>query len=111
METRRRFKQISRLTTTDLLVAKMNCTKRNARYKALKLALVALTGIFVTQIAKMLFDASKVMDYLDYLSIPLTFYCVFGYLFLNSLEASITAQKELICDLLALRMNRTGRKS
>ncbi len=109
MDNRSMFREISRLRTTDLLIAKMDCTRRIALFKSLKLGLLGLLGIFVGQVTKSLF-AAQAMSVMDYLSVPLALYCVIGYLILDALGASSTAQKELICDLLALRMSRTGKK-
>ena len=110
MDNRRMFREISRLRTTDLLIAKMDCTRRIALFKSLKLGLLGLLGIFVGHVAKSLL-ATQAMSWIDYLSVSLAMYCVIGYLVLDALEASSTALKELICDLLALRMSRTGKKS
>jgi hypothetical protein len=109
MDNRNVFRQISRLSTTDLLITKIDCTERVAKFKSLKFGLLSLLGIFVGQIAKSLY-AAQVMSMMDYLSMILSLYCVTGYLILDALEASSTAQKELICDLLILRMSRTGKK-
>lgn len=104
------FKEISRLRTSDLLITKMDCTKRISLYKSLKHGLIGLLGIFVGQVVKTTF-AEQAISMMDFISILAALYCVVGYLILDALEASTTAQKELICDMLALRMSRTGKKS
>lgn len=104
------FREISRLRTTDLLITKMDCTRRIALFKSLRLGLLGLLGIFVGHVAKSLFDV-QAMSWVGYLSASLVLYCVVGYLILDALEAGSNALKELICDLLALRMSRTGKKS
>ena len=103
------YKEISRLRTSDLLVTKMDCTKRMSLYKSLKHGLIGLMGIFVGQVVKTTF-ADQAMSMMDYVSILSGLYCVVGYLILDTLEASTAAQKELICDVLALRTSRTGKK-
>ncbi|WP_444928344.1 hypothetical protein ACJJI4_23825 (plasmid) [Microbulbifer sp. TRSA002] len=109
MDNRIMFREISRLRTTDLLIAKMDCIRRIALFKSLKLGLLGLLGIFVGQVAKSLF-AAQAMSMMDYLSVALALYCVIGYLILDALEASSTAQEKLVCDLLTLRMSRTGKR-
>ncbi|QFT57111.1 hypothetical protein [Microbulbifer sp. THAF38] len=109
MDNRIMFREISRLRTTDLLIAKMDCIRRIALFKSLKLGLLGLLGIFVGQVAKSLF-AAQAMSMMDYLSVALALYCVIGYLILDALEAGSTAQEKLICDLLTLRMSRTGKR-
>lgn len=109
MDNRLIFTQVSRLRTKDLLIAKMDCSKRVALFKSLKLGLLGLLGIFVGQVAKSLF-AAQPMSIMDYVAAIFTLYSVIGYLILDALEATSTAQKELIYDLLALRLSRTGKK-
>lgn len=110
MENRIMHMEISRLRTTDLLITKMDCTRRSALFKSLKLGLVGLLGIFVGQIAKTLYTA-QVFGIIDFMSVPLSVYCVLGYLAFDSLEARSVAQKELINDILSIRLSRTGKKS
>ena len=105
------FKAISKLRTKDLLIAKMDCTKRITLFKSLKLGLLGLLGIFVGQIATSLFTVQADWSWMTVVSIPLALYCAIGYLVLDSLEAGQLAIKELINDLLALRMSKTGKKS
>ena len=110
MNNRKIFREISRLRTKDLLITKMDCTRQIALFRSLKLGLIGLLGIFVSQIAKTIY-AAKVLSMMDYVSVPLALYCVTGFLICNQLEANFTAQKELICDLLSIRMNNSGKKS
>lgn len=110
METRKLFREISRLRTTDLLITKMDCTRRVYLFKSLKLGLLGLLGIFIGQIAKTLL-AGQEMTTIDVISSFLAIYCVIGYLIFDSHESNYTALKELICDLLAIRSSRTGKKS
>ena len=70
MDNRRMFREISRLRTTDLLIAKMDCTRRIALFKSLKLGLLGLLGIFVGHVAKSLL-AAQAMSWIDYLSVSL----------------------------------------
>ena len=111
MDNRICFNEVSRLRTTDLLIAKMICTRKLSQYRALKLASVTLLGIFGSHIAKVLYATTGVMGIMEHVSIVLGLYCGFGFLLFNYREANATARKELICDLLSLRMNRAGGKS
>lgn len=110
MDNRIMFREVSRLRTTDLLITKIGRTRRIALFKSLKLGLLGLLGIFVGHIAKSILS-EPVMSWMDYLSVLLAMYCVIGYLVFDSFEARSIAQKELVCDLLALRMSNTRRKA
>lgn len=107
MENRIMFREISRLRTTDLLISKMDCTRRVALYKSLKLGFLGLLGIFVGQLAKVLY-AAQAMGIIEFISVPLAAYCLVGYFVFDSLGARSVAQKELINDMLTLRMSRTA---
>lgn len=110
MNNRLVFKDTARLRTRDLLIAKMECTTRIALFKTLKSGFLGLLGLFIAQIAKSLF-AIQALSWIEYVSLGLALYCVGCYLVFDTLEASLAAQKELICDLLTLRMSRTGKKT
>ena len=109
MKNRRKFKEISKLKTSDLLVSKMDCIESIALYKSLKLGLIGLIGIFVGQIVNTMYAGTS-LQIIDYVSAILVILFVVEYLFVNTLEARSASQKELICDLLTLRMSRTGKK-
>ena len=110
MKNRGKFKEICRLRTSDLMVSKMDCIERIALFKSLKLGLIGLLGIFVGQIVKTIY-ANQEMLLADYVSAVFVVLCVIEYLLINTLDARSASQKELICDLLAIRLSRTGKKS
>jgi len=110
MKNRSKFKEISRLRTSDLLVSKMSCTENVAWLQSFKLGLIGLLGMFLGQIAKTMYTHQD-FTFADYLSVVFMIFCVIEYLLLNALEARSTAKKELINDLLAIRISRTGKKS
>ena len=110
MKIRRKLIEISRLRTTDLLSSKMDCSERVSFFKSLKLGLIGLIGIFVGHIVNTIY-ANQAMSMADYVSAAFIVLCVIEYMLINTLEARSASQKELICDLLALRMSRTGKKS
>ncbi|MEH6473829.1 MAG: hypothetical protein V7752_21620 [Halopseudomonas sp.] len=110
MKNRTMLKELSRLRTSDLLVSKMDCTKSIARLKSIQQALIGLLGLLIGSLAKVLLTAPETMGLINYVSIGLVLYCVIGYWIVNGLGANSAARKELICDLLTLRMNRTGKK-
>jgi hypothetical protein len=87
----------------------MDCTKSISLFKTLKLGFLGLLGIFVGHVAKSFLETQTV-SLLDYGTIVLIVYCVACYLTFDALESSSMAKKELICDLLTLRMNVAGRK-
>jgi len=109
MKNRRKFKEISKLRTTDLLILKMNSCESIMLYKSLKLGLIGLIGIFVGQIVNTMY-AGTALQIVDFISAILVVLFVVEYLFVNTLEACTASQKELICDLLTLRMSMTGKK-
>ena len=109
MKNRRKFKEICRLRTSDLMVSKMDCIESIALLKSLKLGLIGLIGIFVGQIVNTIY-AGHSLQVADYVSAILVVFFVVEYLFVNTLEARSASQKELICDLLTLRMSMTGKK-
>ncbi|PVZ64542.1 hypothetical protein [Pelagibaculum spongiae] len=110
MDNRTMYKEISRLSTSDLLVFKMDYTRSIFLFKSLKLGLVGLSGIFVGHIIKPLISG-QALAWVEYISAVLALYCVSGHLILDAWESSATALKELIVDLLAIRMSRAGKKS
>lgn len=110
MKNRRKFKEICRLRTSDLMIFKMDCIERISLFRSLKLGLIGLLGIIVGQIVKAVY-INQTLLLVDYISIVFFVFFVIKYLFINTLEARSASQKELICDLLALRMSRTGKKS
>lgn len=110
MKNRRKFNEICRLRTSDLMVSKMDCIERISFFKSLKLGLIGLIGIFVGHIVNTIY-ANQAMSMADYISAAFIVVCVIEYLLINTLEARSASQKELICDLLALRMSRAGKKS
>ena len=109
MNYRKLFHEINRLSTKDLYIYKMECTSKIALFKSLKNGFLGLLALFIAQIAKTLF-ALQILSWIEYVSVGLSLYCVICYLLFDAFEASSTAQKELICDLLALRISRTGKK-
>lgn len=110
MKSKTLFSDISRLKTTDLLIAKVNCTKRGSLYRSIKLGLVGGLGILVTQMAHELFSALP-MTVVGLSFMPLSAYSVVGYLIVDALEAETLARKELINDILTLRSNKAKRRS
>lgn len=110
MDSKTIFRCLSRLRTSDLMVAKIDCTRRIALFRAIKFGLIAVLSVFFSQIAKMIYD-DVTMDLWDMLTIPFTAYCMATVLVVNAYEAVLVARKELINDLLTLRMSRAGKGS
>ena len=104
------LKKFSREKTSKLLVHKMHCSEKVAIYKSIKLGFLGMGGICIAQVVKMLYDG-KVFDWLDWASIPFGLYSIIWYLIFTLWEIEASATKELINDLLAIRLNRSGRKS
>ncbi len=103
------LRELNRLTTTKLLAEKVVCTVKMSVYKLIEFTLLGITGGFAGLVMPKLFDGSMVWD------VPAM---VFGLIALYTGIFAVIARvnhghqlgkKELIIDLLAYRMNRTGR--
>jgi len=110
MDIQNSYKKISRLRTTDLLISKMDCNINISILKSLKPGLIGLIGVFAGQIVSMIYTGRSMMSS-DFASAFLVVYCVIAYSVVTALEARAITRKELICDLLAIRMSRTAAKS
>jgi hypothetical protein len=92
------------------MILKMDCIEEIALFRSFKLGLIGFMGVFVGQVVRTIY-ANQGMLLADYISAVFAVLCIVYYLVFNLLEARSASQKELICDLLALRMNKTGKKS
>lgn len=107
MDNRKMFREISRLRTSDLLIAKMAATRRIALFNSLKLGFLGLLGVFVGQIVKAVFSVQAVHP-IDVFAAVFAVCSVVMYMLFDGLEAASSAQKELICELLAIRSSKAS---
>lgn len=105
MDNHKIFSQLSRLHTSDLLIAKMECIKEIALYKSLRLGFLGLMSIFVGHLAKVVL-ATQAVSWIEWSAALLVMLCLAGYWILDELEASEHAKKALVDDLILYRINK-----
>tara|TARA_R110001592_G_scaffold221139_2_gene475800 strand:+ start:10008 stop:10403 length:396 start_codon:yes stop_codon:yes gene_type:complete len=103
------LRELNRLTTTMLLAEKVVCTVKISVYRLIELALLGITGGFAGLVMPKLFDGSMIWD-----TQAMIFGCIAVYTGIMAVIARFNhghqlGKKELIIDLLAYRMNRTGK--
>lgn len=103
------FSEISRHRTKELMILKMGLYTEVAMFRSMKTCLLGLITLFVSQLASTYFSG-KPMTSTHAISVVASMVCIVKYVIVDRELASGTAQIELIKDLLALRMNRTGKR-
>jgi hypothetical protein len=101
------YEKTNRMTTTELLIAKIESTRTISFMKSCKLGVVAILGVGVTDISTHLNAGVKLSD-LDLVSISSIIFFLLIFLVLEFLQSQEVGRKELMIDLLSLRASRTG---
>lgn len=109
MDNRMLFSEISRLRTKELMISKMEKITEASFFRSLKIGFLSVAGILTSQLITSFYDANSFTT-VDVITFLMMIYGVVGYLVFDKLHANVSAQIELICDLLALRLGRTGKR-
>jgi uncharacterized membrane protein YfcA len=108
MENRKIYLDVSALKTKDLLINKVELTKKIHLFQSVKIGSIGLIGLFVGNVAKA-WSAQELYSAMSVASYFAVFYITALYLFFDRMEAEAVGKKELINDLHSIRLNRTGR--
>lgn len=109
MENLKLIRKLSAYKTSQLLTKKVTCTVKIATYKFIEMAALGIAGGFAAYVMPKMFAGEMNWDVQS---------MVFGFMALYSGVLAVIARinhgyqlgkKELINDLLALRMNQTGK--
>lgn len=101
------YNELSRLRTSDLLVARMDAVTTGSFWLTLKSGTLGMIAMCVGHLSTTLFSA-KVLGIGQYLVLMLTLYSTAGLFVCDRRAAQEKAKSELINELLTLRQNRTG---
>jgi|DeeseametaMP0747_FD_contig_41_1714452_length_2956_multi_6_in_0_out_0_2 hypothetical protein len=103
------LKQLSAYKTSQLLVKKVTCTVKIATYKFIEMAGLAVAGSFAAFATPKIFAGQMNWDGPAVFYGLMALYCAMLAIIARINHGHQLGKKELINDLLALRMNQTGK--
>ncbi|EIF42781.1 hypothetical protein DOK_11976 [gamma proteobacterium BDW918] len=102
-------RELNRLRTSELLSEKVVCTVKIAIYKLIELGLLSVVGGFAAFVMPKMFAGTMQWDHDAKLFLVFVVYAAMVAVVTRFNHGYELAKKELIIDLLAFRMNNTGR--
>jgi hypothetical protein len=103
-------RNIQFIRTTDLLIKKVSVTRQIHLFKLLIKGFAALLALSVAEIFKMYYGDTTNINMMVWLFIA-SFYATVIIVFLDSKLAIFLAELSIICDVLAMRLNSSAKKS
>jgi hypothetical protein len=107
MDSKLLYERIKVMKTSELLIAKMECTKTISFLKSIKLGVIAVLGLAFTDITTDLMSG-VIMSEISMVSFSIATLSVIVFFVFDVLQSTETARKELMNDLLSIRGSRTG---